>query len=85
MYDAMDNYLNIDSWHTSHPLDHKRFYKTLSTIVREPKFSAEKMGEYMRDKTGVHGANEDNEVFVNVIDRRVTEAYAIHEFVRLRL
>lgn len=74
MYEAMDNYLKVETWHTSHPLDDERFYKALSTIVREPKFSAEAMGEYMREKTGVHGANEDNEVFADVIDRRVTEA-----------
>lgn len=85
MYDAMDSYLNVDTWHTSHPLDDERFYKALSKIVREPKFSAEEMSEYMRDKAGVHGPNQDNEVFANVIDRRVTEAYAIREFIRLGL
>lgn len=68
MCEAMDSYLNVDTWHTSHPLDDERFYRALSTIVREPKFSAEELGEYMRDKSGVYGANEDNEVFADVID-----------------
>ncbi|MFN3846527.1 MAG: hypothetical protein ACK4RZ_12015 [Paracoccaceae bacterium] len=83
MYGAMDSYLNVDTWHTSHPLDDDRFYRALAKIVRDPKFSAEQMGEYMREVKGVHGANEDNKVFSDVIDRRVTEAYAIRKFIEL--
>ncbi|OHD05054.1 hypothetical protein [Sphingopyxis sp. RIFCSPHIGHO2_12_FULL_65_19] len=80
----MDSYLDVDTWHTSHPLDDQRFYKALSKIVRDPKFSPEAMGEYIRDKKGV-SRDDNGDVFNNVIDRRITEAYAIQEFVRLGL
>lgn len=81
MYEAMDSYLRVDTWHTPHPLDSRRFYAALSKIVHEPDFDAEAMGHYMRDAKGVDW-NDQASDFNRVIDRRVTEANAIHEFLK---
>lgn len=85
MYQAMDSYLNVDTWHTAHPLDDQRFYEALAKIVRNPAFSAEAMGDYMRDREGIDPNNPSHSELNSVIDRRVTEAWAISEFLKLGL
>ena len=85
MYEALDSYLNVDTWHTAHALDDRRFYEALAKIVRDPKFSPEAMGEYMRERKGVDRDNPSHSDFNSVIDRRVTEAWAIMEFLKLGL
>lgn len=82
MYEAFDSYLGVDTWHTSHPLDDERFYRALAKVVRDPKFNADEMGEYMRERQGV-GREDRDPFFNNVIDRRVSQAWAINEFLRL--
>ena len=85
MYDVMNKYIGVNTWYTSHPADDERFYKALSEIVRNPDFSAEAMGDYLREKTDCYGNNEHNKVILDEINRRVTEAYAIRQFIILDL
>ena len=83
MYEAFDSYLNIETWHTAHPLDNERFYRCLAKVVRDPNFNPDEMGEYMRDQKGLDRDNAHHEDFNEVIDRRVSQAWAIKYFLRL--
>jgi hypothetical protein len=77
MYEAFDSYLNVDTWHTSHPLDGRRFFKALDRVINEPNFNPDQMGEYMRAKKGVHNSEHP---FYDVINRRVSDAWAVKEY-----
>lgn len=80
MYEALDPYLDTDTWHTDHAYDDRRFYEGLRRIINEPNFNADQMGEYMRAKKGVDRNNPDQDAFNEVIDKRVTQADAISEY-----
>jgi hypothetical protein len=47
MYEALNLFLDEDSWHTHHWADKERFFLALDKIVRDPSFKPEKMGEYI--------------------------------------
>ena len=46
-YDVFDPFLARDTWHTSHPLDERAFYRCLQKVVEHPDFSPESMGKYI--------------------------------------
>ena len=50
MYEAFDNFLEIETWHTYHPYDEERFFRALETVARNPEFNADRLGEYMDEK-----------------------------------
>lgn len=85
MYEALDSYLNVDTWHTGDAHDDERFYRALAKIVRDPAFNPDSMGEYMRDRKGVDRDDPDHRGFSMAIDKRVTEAWAICDFLKLGL
>lgn len=76
-YEVFDSFLRVDTWHTSHPLDDKRFFLCLHNVVREPDFSAEAMGEYMRVAKRV---DSDDHPFAQRINSLVGKAWAVHEY-----
>ena len=53
MYAVFDSFLAADTWHTTHPLDGRRFFLALDKVVRNENFNADKMAAYIYDKTGV--------------------------------
>jgi hypothetical protein len=85
MYEAFDSYLNVDTWHTNHDLDERRFFQSLSQVVRDDDFSPDEMGSYMLSAKVVNRDNEDDAYFVHTIDRRVLQAWAIRDFLKLGL
>jgi len=85
MYEAFDSFLDPETWHTNSGYEDERFYRALAKVVRKPGFSPDAMGEYMREKRGVDRDNEDQAAFNHTIDRRVTEGWAIYEYLRLGL
>lgn len=72
MYDAFDDFLAHDTWHTSHDLDGARFYRAPNTVVREPDFSADAMGDHFRS---VKGSGFDQ-----AIDRYVAQAWSVRDY-----
>lgn len=78
MYEAFDELLATDTWHTTHPLDTKRFYRMLAQVVRDQAFHPEVMGNYMFQKVGVERGNDDSRV--EAIERFITDAWAIQGY-----
>lgn len=75
MYEALDSYLRIDTWHTPHPLDSRRFFQALHKIVAEPGFSVEALRGYIQTKV-----EPSNPAFAQAIERRVEQAWAVREY-----
>lgn len=75
MYDVFDNFLKIDTWHTTHPLDTERFDKCLKKIVQHQGFDSSRMGDYFYDKI-----DEGNSNHTEAIKRYVVRADVIHDY-----
>lgn len=73
MYAAMDPFLARSTWHTFHPLDETAFYRALNTIVRDPIFSADTMGDHMKAKVG-------NAAFDDQVDDYVVRGHAVRDY-----
>lgn len=81
MYQAFDDFLAMDTWYTRHPLDEKRFFVALSKVVSDPKFSADELGRYMRQKKNV--AQDDQQNTFNIdIDHYVAAAWAVRDYLK---
>ncbi len=46
MYQVFDNFLKVDTWHTAHPADEKRFFVALSGVVGDDAFNPDEMQGY---------------------------------------
>jgi hypothetical protein len=73
MYQAMDAFMNVDTWHTGHPNDGERFYRALDTIVRDKDFHGDSMGDYLRAKA-------NNPALNDCIDDLTTKAHAVRDY-----
>ncbi len=84
MYAAFDNFLQTDTWHTTHPMDEKRFIKALAAIVKDRDFNPDEMGNYMRRLTKSPTNVEDQDhPYEDAIQRLVTKAWAVKEYLAL--
>jgi hypothetical protein len=81
MYEAFDRFLAVGTWHTNHDADGRRFYQVLSAVVRDPTFSPDQMGEYMRQKTGAKFSRQDHP-FEHDISRLVSNAWAVRDYLQ---
>lgn len=79
MYSALDQFLGLDTWHTRHAYDTERFMKALHSMIRDPKFNPDAMGEYMKDKLGVSDDDADP-YFSKTVDKYVSDAWAVSEY-----
>lgn len=77
MYEAFDKYLATDTWHTSHPMDDKRFYLALHTVVTNPDFNPDTMGEYFHQKKP---QKDPLGAFEQAIADRVHDAWAVRDY-----
>ena len=50
MYDALDPFLQFDSWHSGLAPDRERFSKALNSIVGLPGFDADDMGAFISER-----------------------------------
>ncbi|MCW5727266.1 hypothetical protein [Parvibaculum sp.] len=83
MYDAMNGWLDIETWHTGHPNDRERFFRGLDKIIDSHNFNADEMREHCRRRVGL--AIEDHESdLAKVIDRHAQEAWAVKEYLAIR-
>lgn len=85
MYEVFDSYLNVQTWHTNHDADQERFFRALAEVVHETNFSPDEMGAYMRTQKNVDRDDEDQSAFNHTIDHRVTQAWAIRDYLQLGL
>lgn len=82
MYEAMDSFLRVDTWHTGHPFDEQRFFKALSAIVRHPEFDSDAMRKYMRSQKKVT-THDGSNGFERVVDELALKASAIQEYLKV--
>jgi hypothetical protein len=47
MYQALDSFLEEESWTSHHWSDEGRFFRALDKIVRNPEFKPVEMGDYL--------------------------------------
>jgi hypothetical protein len=81
MYEAFDNFLEIDTWHTHHPSDEARFFVVLETVVKNPKFNPDELGAYIRQKKHISRDDEANP-FSPAVDEYVAQAWAVKDYLR---
>ena len=77
MYAPVKDFLDIDTWHTGHPLDMERFYIALSKVINDSNFHPGKLKDYMLKEMNLIDENEDNS-FVKTINKLTNEAYVIY-------
>ncbi len=79
LYEAFDKFLALDTWHTRHPSDQRRFYIALSSVIKDPQFNPDRLGEYIRKKKTVSRDNQED--LLNIaIDGWVTSAWAVKDY-----
>jgi hypothetical protein len=81
MYEAMDNFIAVDTWHSAQPSDQERFFKALASIVRNKNFSADELGSYLRNKLGLD-SNDHDSIHARASAVAGDDAWAIEEFLR---
>lgn len=74
-YNVFDTFLATETWHTRHPFDEERFFKTLDKIVSHPDFNADQMAEYMKSKV-------NNPALEEAIEHYQAAAWAIHGYLK---
>ena len=82
MYEAMDSFLKVETWHTSHPLDEQRFFTALSRIVRHPDFNSDHMRQYIRHQKNIT-SHDGSHGFERVVDELSTKASAVREYLQI--
>ena len=81
LYEAFDDFLHVDTWHTRHPNDEERFFVALEKVVKIPKFNPDDLGEYMRQKKRV--SRDDEQLHFNTaIDHYVAAAWAVKDYLK---
>jgi len=79
MYEALDPFLDRDTWHTLHPTDQWQFFASLDRIIRLPDFSLVRMGEYIAIRFGIVG---DEHPCNSAKDQCVEWAGVIHRYLQ---
>lgn len=79
MYQAFDRFLSLESPFSGQPGDEDLFYEALETVVREPAFSPEDMGDYFRSRKGIGEGHPD----LAAVRALVTKAWAVRDFIRV--
>lgn len=76
-FSNFDKFLSRDTWHTGRPKDLKLFYQCLNEVVDNANFSAEGLGEYIRERMGV---SSPDHALATPTDRLVRIAWAMSEY-----
>jgi hypothetical protein len=79
MYEVFDSFWRVKTWPTQHDDDLKRFYLALHKVVNRDDFSADEMGEYLREKIG---ASRESYSGI-VIGHYVSYAWAVRDYLRM--
>ena len=85
MYDAFDDFLQRETWHTRHEDDKEQFFRALETVVYNPQFNADRLGEYIGQRREA-GENAQAAVlqleYDQAWDYYVDAAWAVSDFLR---
>ena len=81
MYGVFDPFLASQTWHRDKDTERKRFYLALDKVVCDAAFDPKEMGDYARASLGI--ASECGDDRDNAIARRVTDAWAVRDFLTI--
>lgn len=73
---VFDTFLLVDTWHTCHPEDEKRFFLRLQRVVSNPDFNADQMADYMERTV-------KNPAFDHAISHYRAAAWAISDYLKV--
>lgn len=76
-YSAMDSFCKVSTWHTPHPLDQRRFFEALLSIVDEPWFDPGEMAHYIRENHGDPMWPQPSAELDSVLQHLEDQAYAV--------
>lgn len=82
MYEKLDLFLAMDTWHTKHPYDLQRFYRGLHEIVSQPNFNADSMADYITQKVGIAAELHDHP-YAGAINHYRAAAWAVREYLEV--
>ncbi len=85
MYDLMNSYIDVETWHSFHPMDSRRFYEALAQIVYADTFCPEEMGSYFTERLGLAESDLNYQKYREAINVRVLQAEAIKEFMNFQI
>jgi hypothetical protein len=77
-YAVFEPFLDVETWHSSHPMDDRRFFLALYAVVKRAEFSPQAMGDYFRQRKGEHS---DEHHLSRRIDDLVSKAWAVRDFI----
>lgn len=83
MYEAMNGWLDMDTWHTSATYDRDRFFRCLDKIVDNRDFNPDAMGEYCRRHQNIPAEDHESGL-AKAIDDHVRDAWAVKEYLAIR-
>ena len=78
MYEAFDRFLAMDTWHTRHPADVRRFFQALDNVVRDPNFTADRFREYLLTK--LSPAQRADSYWMSVVEDYHDKADAVRDY-----
>ena len=83
MYEALDDFLEVDTWDSFHWADDERFFRALDTIIRDPNFNTRDMAAYIIQK-GIDrwGLKPHSETLNAVKDNCVRNAEIIRRYLK---
>jgi len=81
MYEAMEDFIAVPTWHTRHPEDERRFFAALNRIVDDEDFNADQMGEFFAQRLGLDNLPEDHSFNV-ASEHYVAAAWAVRRFLQ---
>jgi hypothetical protein len=79
MYEAIDPFLDVDTWHSTHPEDEARFYRCLQRIIANPDFNADDLGAYIDAKCATFSGDE---FWGESRNRYVAAAWAVRRYLQ---
>ena len=85
MYEAFDEFLQAPTWYAKHADEDERFFCALATVVLNPRFNADSLGEYMDQKRAQMGsaqADLSQEAYQEARSRYVNAAWAVRRYLR---
>ena len=82
MYEALDDFLKVDTWTSLQPEDSARFYRALDAMVRNPGFTAAKVGEYIEGRYLEQYGDGDPELREYIRRRYQSDAVTVCSYLR---
>ena len=78
-YTKLDRFMAVETWHTNHADDLKRFNSVLYELLKDDDFNPDEMREYMAQTLRID-RNDDEHPFSRELDRLTAAAWSVKEY-----